>query len=188
MRWRQFIRCYKGHKEISAAFTVLCVYMCMCVCVCMVEVNDSTLLYQTPNRINNMCYRGCMHTKLLQSCLTLCDPMYCSLPGSSVHGILQARTLEWVAILFSREFSWCFLHCQVSFLPLAPCGKPVLQSKRRQNFTSSCKRIALYLSCLLPALFVGRRLSIIGTVNILSNNNLSSIEQLLYAKSSSEHF
>ena len=40
-----------------------------------------------------------------QSCLTLCDPMDCSLPGSSVHGILQARILEWVAILFSRGFS-----------------------------------------------------------------------------------
>ena len=40
-----------------------------------------------------------------QSCPTLCDPMDCSPPGSSVHGILQARTLEWVAILFSRGFS-----------------------------------------------------------------------------------
>ena len=39
--------------------------------------------------------------KSLQSCLTLCDPMDCSLPGFSVHGILQARTLEWVAISFS---------------------------------------------------------------------------------------
>ena len=35
-----------------------------------------------------------------QSCLTLSDPMDCSLPGFSVHGILQARTLEWVAISF----------------------------------------------------------------------------------------
>ena len=33
-----------------------------------------------------------------QSCQTLCDPMDCSLPGSSLHGILQARVLEWVAI------------------------------------------------------------------------------------------
>ena len=41
-----------------------------------------------------------------QSCPTLSDPMDCSLPpGSSVHGILQARTLEWVAISFSRESS-----------------------------------------------------------------------------------
>ena len=38
-----------------------------------------------------------------QSCLTLCDPMDCSLPGSSVHGILQARILERVAIPFSRD-------------------------------------------------------------------------------------
>ena len=37
---------------------------------------------------------------------TLCDPMDCSPPGSSVHGILQARILEWVAISFSRESSW----------------------------------------------------------------------------------
>ena len=40
--------------------------------------------------------------KSLQSCPTLCDPMDCGLPGFSVHGILQARTLEWVAISFSN--------------------------------------------------------------------------------------
>ena len=39
-----------------------------------------------------------------QSCLTLCDPMDYSPPGFSVHGILQARILEWVAIPFSRGF------------------------------------------------------------------------------------
>ena len=38
-----------------------------------------------------------------QSCLTLCDPMDCSSPGSSVHGILQARILEWVAISFQTK-------------------------------------------------------------------------------------
>ena len=41
-------------------------------------------------------------TKSLQSCLTLCDPMHYSLPGSTVPEILQARTLEWVAISFSN--------------------------------------------------------------------------------------
>ena len=40
-----------------------------------------------------------------QSCLTLCDPMDCSPPGSSVHEILQARIMEWVAISFSRGSS-----------------------------------------------------------------------------------
>ena len=43
--------------------------------------------------------------KLLQSCLTLCDPMDHSLPGSSVHGIFQARVLEWVAIAFSEDLA-----------------------------------------------------------------------------------
>ena len=39
-----------------------------------------------------------------QSCPALCDPMDCSLPGSSVHEILQARILEWVAIRVPRDF------------------------------------------------------------------------------------
>ena len=40
----------------------------------------------------------CVRAKSLQSCLTLCNPTDCSLPGPSVHGILQAKILEWVAI------------------------------------------------------------------------------------------
>ena len=43
--------------------------------------------------------------EVAQSCLTLCDPVDCSLPGCSVHGILQARILEWVAISFLRGSS-----------------------------------------------------------------------------------
>ena len=48
---------------------------------------------------------ACVHAQSLQSCLTLCDPMDCTPPGFSVHGILQARIREWVAILFSRGSS-----------------------------------------------------------------------------------
>ena len=44
--------------------------------------------------------------KSLQSCPTLCNPIDGSPPGSSVHGILQARTLEWVAISFSNAWKW----------------------------------------------------------------------------------
>ena len=44
--------------------------------------------------------------KSLQSCLTLCDPIDGSSPGSPVPGILQARTLEWVAISFSNAWKW----------------------------------------------------------------------------------
>ena len=45
-------------------------------------------------------------TKLLQLCPTLCDPIDSSSPGSPVPGILQARTLEWVAIAFSNAWKW----------------------------------------------------------------------------------
>ena len=47
----------------------------------------------------------CMHAKSLKFCLTLCDPMNYSPPGSSVHGILQARMFEWVAMPSSKGSS-----------------------------------------------------------------------------------
>ena len=53
------------------------------------------------------CVGFCHESKseVTQSCPTLCDPMDCSLPDSSIHGIFQARILEWVAISFSRGSS-----------------------------------------------------------------------------------
>ena len=66
---------------------------------------------------------------LAQSCLTLCDPMDCNPPASSVHIILQASLLEWVAIPFSRGYSWPRVrnwvsHIAGSSLSLKPWGKP----------------------------------------------------------------
>ena len=49
---------------------------------------------------------ACVLCLVTQSCLTLHDPMDCSPPGSSVHGILQSRILEWIAISLSRGYSW----------------------------------------------------------------------------------
>ena len=49
-------------------------------------------------------------SEVIQLCLTLCDPMDCSLPGSSVHGIFQARVLEWAAISFSIECRYFIFH------------------------------------------------------------------------------
>ena len=72
-------------------------------------------------------YRKHMHVKLFQSCPTLRDPMDCSSPGSSVQGILQARTLEWVAMPSFRgssrprggtRITLCLLHWQASSLSL----------------------------------------------------------------------
>ena len=53
-----------------------------------------------------LCYAMLCYAKSLQSCPTLCDPIDGSLPGSPVPGILQARTLEWVAISFSNAWKW----------------------------------------------------------------------------------
>ena len=54
-------------------------------------------------------------SEIAQLCLTFCDPVDCSQPGSSIHGILQARILEWVAISFSRGSSqprdWTRVSC-----------------------------------------------------------------------------
>ena len=66
-------------------------------------------------------YATYMYAKLLQSCPTLCDPVDCRQPGSSLHGILQVRMLEWVSMLSSREsfqprdqtcILFCLLHWQ----------------------------------------------------------------------------
>ena len=64
-----------------------------------------------------------------QSCLTLCHSVDCSSPGPSVHGILQARILEWVTVSFSRGSSWFMIEpgspaLQADYLPPEPPGKP----------------------------------------------------------------
>ena len=48
------------------------------------------------------CMKVKSESKVAQSCLSLCNPMDCSLPGSSAHGIFQARVIEWGAIAFSK--------------------------------------------------------------------------------------
>ena len=72
-----------------------------------------------------------LHAQLLQLCPTLCIPMDCSPAGSSVHGILQGRIVEWVPVPFSRDlpkpkiklvFLMSNLHCQMGSLPLEPLG------------------------------------------------------------------
>ena len=59
------------------------------------------------------CMKVKSESEVAQSCPTLSDPMDCSPPGSSIHGLFQARVLEWVAIAFSEV-----LYYQIRFLPL----------------------------------------------------------------------
>ena len=73
--------------------------------------------------------------EVAQSCPTLCDPMDCSPPGSSIHGILQARILEWVAISFSRGSSQPRDQTQVSCI-----------AGRRFNFWATREALCIYVS------------------------------------------
>lgn len=93
----------------------LCVYVCVCVCA-----------------------RARVHTKLLQSYPTLCDPMEWSPPHYSVHTNVQARKLEWIAMLLPGESSQTrkvihclahLLHWHASFLPLASPGNVCVKLK-----------------------------------------------------------
>ena len=72
--------------------------------------------WSKPQSIFILILTTCVYVCVLvtQSCLTLCNPVDCSPPGSSVHGILQARMLEWVAVPFSTGSSQLWDQTQVS--------------------------------------------------------------------------
>jgi len=108
---RHCLQCYR--KPLLGEFGwVFCLCVCVCVCVLLhstayriLAPQQGLKLYpchqQSPNHWSEYVWSQLW----LSDFLTLCDPVDCSLPGSSVHGILQARTLEWVAIPFSRGSS-----------------------------------------------------------------------------------
>ena len=75
--------------------------MCVCVCVC-----DACADHSLYNQFICLGIRMKVKVLVAPSCLTLCHPMECSPPGSSVRGILQAGTLEWVASPFPSGSSW----------------------------------------------------------------------------------
>ena len=90
------LSCHYIFRALRACHCVEYFISCVCVCVCVSAL---------------VSVRACSITQL---CLTLCDPMDCSPPVSSVHWIFQARTLEWVAISFSMGSSWPRDRTQVS--------------------------------------------------------------------------
>ena len=89
--------------------------------------------------------------KLLQSCPTLCDPIDISTPGSPVPGILQARTLEWVAISFSNAGKWkvkvkLLSHVQLLATPwTATYQAPPSMGFSRQEYRSGVPLPSLFL-------------------------------------------
>ena len=123
-------------------FISVCIYMCVCVCVCVytyictyihiyVHIYTCIHIYIYIERLYE-CVCVCVCAKSLQSCLTLCDPRDYILPGSFVHGILQARILERVAKHSSRGSSqprdWTCVFCDSciagGFFTTKPLGKP----------------------------------------------------------------
>ena len=84
-----------------------------------------------------------------QSYLTICNPMDCSWPGPPVHGVLQARILEWIAIPFSRGSSWLKDRSQVSYIE----SRIFIESWHSQ--TKRLLRILVYLTgCQMYTIYV----------------------------------
>ena len=78
----------------------------------------NSLSYSMVQDIMHLCkYSAAAAAKSLQSCLTLCDPIHGSPPGCPIPGILQARTLEWVAISFSRYDQICQIWSIINVFP-----------------------------------------------------------------------
>jgi len=116
------ILCNNENKSIKNVFVSMYLFVYLYTYLCICHLSLSIFL------------PGCVSAKTLQSSPTLCGPMDCSQPGSSVRGILQARILEWIAMPSSRGSSrpkdgiWaslCLLHWQQDSLPLLPPGKPI---------------------------------------------------------------
>ena len=100
-------------------------------------VKEETKKYLKTYENGNIGFQNsCMHAKLLQSYPTFCDPMDCNLLGSSVHGILQARILKWIAMPSYRGSSWT--------LPLVPPGKPLMECSKR-TLSVKCTAVNAYL-------------------------------------------
>ena len=98
----------------------MCVYIYMCVCM----------------------YMLCVCSKLLRSCLTLCDPIDHSSPGSSVHGIFQARILEWVAMPSPKGSSWPRHWTCISYVSCT--GRRVIYTSAAKKPKQECVRSGIY--------------------------------------------
>ena len=94
-------------------------------------------------------------SEVTQSCPTLCDPIDCSLPGSSIHGIFQTRILEWVTISFSRRSSQGYF-C-LSPAPAPSCDDPTFQNMTEYSVPNQSINLlfgsCMHAKCKLSPLF-----------------------------------
>ena len=91
---------------------------------------------QSDSKMYKDIYKGLKWSEVAQLCLILCDPINCSLPSFSIHGIFQARVLKWVGISFSRGSSWPRDRTQVSRI----VGRRFYHLNHSQNSTVKRKK------------------------------------------------
>ena len=104
---RQWAKCWRGAEGRWNWSQVAVMYMSCFSSISQNLVGDTLFFHD--NYVwgfHNSAAATATAAKSLQSCLTLCDPIDSSLPGSPIPGILQARTLEWVAMSFSNGWKW----------------------------------------------------------------------------------
>ena len=108
----------------NTAATATSLQSCLILCD---PIDGSPRLWDSPGKNTGVgchfllqCMKVKNESEVAQSCLTLCDPVDCSLPGSSAHGIFQARVLEWGAIAFSELTLVRLYHVSGSVLLLLP--------------------------------------------------------------------
>ena len=88
-------------KQKSCSWSIYMFYFFLCFPICWNLLSSS--FFSSKHKLIKLCGAA---AKSLQSCPTLCDPIAGSPPSSPIPGILQARTLEWVAISFSNVWKW----------------------------------------------------------------------------------
>ena len=141
------------YQHSALKWLVICFFPCCC-CCCQVAsvVSDSMRPHRRqPTRLPHpwdslgkntgmgchfllQCMKVKSESEVAQSCLTLSDPTNCSLPGSSIHGIFQARVLEWGAIAFSFwALRWLHLTLGLSFLHILKMNCVLLHAPRRHS-------------------------------------------------------
>ena len=110
-----------------------------------VEERNNVQIRQIENKHYGDRSKPAAAAKLLQSCPTLCGPIDGSPPGSPIPGILQARTLEWVAISFSNAWKWKW-SCSAMSDPQRPHGLQPTRLLRPWDFPSTMPTVLICIS------------------------------------------
>ena len=102
-------------------------------------------------------------SEVAQSCSTLSDPMDCSLPGSSIHGIFQAKVLEWGAIAFSNDYSG-FISFRIDWFDIFAIQRTLESSPTPESLKASILQLSTFFMVQLSHLYVATGKTIALTI------------------------